>query len=89
MCEGAVGCPTVLPRLYSSNLFAVSHYLTEERLSTRGSSDLLPDVVRCVHEMVCDWIKVVDGEEGERLSAIRVQFETILNELNEISRKPP
>lgn len=68
-------------------LFAVSHYLTEEGLSRRVSSDILPDMVRCVHEMVCDRVGVVEGEERDRLVTIQFQFEGIINELNDISGK--
>lgn len=68
-------------------LFAVSHYLTEEGLSKRSSSDILPDMVKCVHEMVCDRVDVVDGDERTKLLTIRVQFENILTELKELSEK--
>ncbi len=70
-------------------LFAVSHYLTEEGLSKRSSSDILPDMVKCVHEMVCDRVDVVDGDERTKLLTIRVQFETILRELKELTEKKP
>lgn len=70
---------------HSRTLFAVSHYLTEEGLSKLESSDILPDMVRCVHGMVCDRVDVVAGVERERLQSIQTSFETILEELDHIS----
>lgn len=68
-------------------LFAVSHYLTGEGASKLESSDLLPDMVKCVHGMVCDWVDVVEGNERDRLIAVQTQFETILKELGDIKAK--
>lgn len=72
---------------HSRTLFAVSHYLTGEGASKLESSELLPDMVKCVHGMVCDWVAVVEGNERERLIAVQSQFETILKELGDITAK--
>lgn len=68
-------------------LFAVAHYLSQEGLGRRVSADILPDMVKCVHEMVCDRADRVGGEERDHLENIRREFETIIEELTKISRK--
>lgn len=72
---------------HSRTLFAVSHYLTGEGVSKLESSELLPDMVKCVHGMVCDWVAVVEGNERERLIAVQNQFENILKELGDITAR--
>ena len=70
---------------HARTLFAVAQYLAEEGLSKRMSCDILPDLVKCVHAMVCERASRLDGEERERLDHIRLRFETILRELDEMS----
>jgi hypothetical protein len=68
-------------------LFAVAHYLSQEGLGRRVSADILPDMVKCVHDMVCDRADRVGGKERDHLENIRREFETIIEELSKISKK--
>ncbi len=70
---------------HARTLLAVAQYLAEEGLSKRMSSDILPDLVKHVYEMVCERANRVEGEERERLDHIRLRLEAILRELDEMS----
>ena len=70
---------------HARTLLAVAQYLAEEGLSKRMSSDILPDLVKHVYEMVCERANRVEGEEQERLDHIRLRLEAILRELDEMS----
>ncbi len=66
---------------HARTLFAVAQYLAEEGLSKRVSCDILPDMVRCVREMVIERTGLVKGEERAQLDLIRSQLDGILRKL--------
>jgi MFS superfamily sulfate permease-like transporter len=75
--------------IHDRTLFAVAHYLTEEGVAKRAACDILPDMVRCVQEMVGERAGHVGGEERDRLDIIRGQLDAILKELEELPCEVP
>lgn len=70
---------------HARTLLAVAQYLAEEGLDKRMSCDIIPDLVKCVYDMVCERANRVEGKEQERLNLIRIRFEAILHDLDEMS----
>ncbi len=68
----------------ASPLLAVAQYLAEEGLSHRMTSDILPDMVRYVLNMVRERAGLVTGEERIRLDEIRAKLEEVLIDLENI-----
>ena len=69
---------------HASPLLAVAEYLAEEGLSHRMTSDILPDMVRYVLNMVRERAGLVTGEEQIRLDEIRAKLEEVLIDLENI-----
>ncbi len=70
--------------IHPRTLFAVAAYLTGEGVSGRIACDILPDLVRCVKELVGARVERCEGDERDRLEIINRQLETILQELEEM-----
>lgn len=70
--------------IHTRTLFAVTQYLTEEGLSQRMSCDVLPDMVRCVQDMVTERAERVEGEERQQLENIKLKLDAILLELKQM-----
>jgi len=69
---------------HASPLLAVAEYLAEEGLSHRMTSDILPDIVRYVLNMLRGRAGLVTGEEQVRLDEITAKLEEILIDLENI-----
>lgn len=74
---------------HASPLLAVAEYLAEEGLSHRMTSDILPDMVRYVLNMVRERAGLVTGEEQIRLDEIRAKLEEVLIDLENIPGAAP
>jgi len=72
---------------HRSPLLAVAQYLTEEGLDQQMSSEILPDVVSYLLNMVRGRGDLLKGEEQERLEAIRSKLEQVLSEFKAMSRE--
>ncbi|MDQ7785199.1 MAG: sulfate permease [Desulfomonilaceae bacterium] len=70
--------------IHPRTLFAVVSYLTGEGVSGRLACDILPDMVRCVQEMVRAQADRSQEAERDRLDVIIRQLETILQELEDM-----
>jgi sulfate permease, SulP family len=75
--------------IHARTLFAVAQYLTEEGLSQRVTCDILPDLVKCVHDMVAERVERVAGEERKQLESIRERLEAILRDLEQMPCEVP
>ncbi|MFH1117431.1 MAG: sulfate permease [Pseudomonadota bacterium] len=74
--------------IHPRTLFAVAAYLTGEGVSGRMAFDILPDLVRCVKELVGARVDRCEGDERDRLETISRQLETILQELEDMCGVP-
>jgi MFS superfamily sulfate permease-like transporter len=74
--------------MHPRTLYAVAAYLTEEGHAQRAGCDILPDLVRCVQELVSDRSIHVDENERERLETINRKLEEILQELEAVCEIP-
>lgn len=67
--------------VHSRTLFAVAAYLTEEGVSGPMSCDILPDLVRCVQDLVSARAENSQGEDRDRLESIHKELRNIRGEL--------
>jgi sulfate permease, SulP family len=67
--------------IHPRTLYAVAAYLTEEGHAQQIVCDILPDLVRCVQEIVSERASHQNGEERQRLDTINRKLEAILQEL--------
>ncbi len=66
--------------LHSTPLLAVAAHLAEEGPDQRTSSDIVPDIVSYLLDIVRGRAGLLKGEEQERFEAIRSKLEQILSE---------
>jgi sulfate permease, SulP family len=78
-----IGVKNVHPRV----LFAVAAYLADEGSNKRMACDILPDMIRCVKDMVLERCELETGDELESLDGICRQLDGILEDLNKIGCK--
>ncbi len=78
-----IGVDNVHPRV----LFAVATYLAEEGSAQRLGCDILPDMIRCVKDLVLERCELETGSDLEGLSSICRQLDGILEDLNKIDCK--
>lgn len=71
--------------VHSRTLFAVAAYLTEDGVHGPLSCDILPDMVRCVQELVSARVENAEGDDRDRLEKIQLELEAILGELDRMS----
>jgi len=68
-------------------LFAVAAYLADEGADQRLICDILPDMIRCVKDLVLERCQLETGSELESLNGICHQLDGILDDLNKIGCK--
>ena len=78
-----IGVKNVHPRV----LFAAAAYLSEEGADKRLTCDILPDMIRCVKDLVLERRELETGGELESLNGISRQLDDILEDLNKIDCK--
>jgi SulP family sulfate permease len=70
--------------IHSRTLFAVAAYLTEEGVRGPLACDILPDLVRCVQELVTARAESCEGDDRERFEMIRKELQNIRGELDQL-----
>ena len=78
-----IGVKNVHPRV----LFAAAAYLAEEGADQRLGCDIVPDMIRCVKDLVLERCELETGSDLESLNAICHQLDGILEDLNKIDCK--
>ena len=68
-------------------LFAVAAYLADEGADQRLMCDIVPDMIRCVKDMVLERCELETGSDLEHLDGICRQLDNILEDLNKIDCK--
>jgi len=68
-------------------LFAVAAYLADEGADQRLMCDIVPDMIRCVKDLVLERCELETGSELESLNDICRQLDNILEDLNKIDCK--
>lgn len=72
---------------HTRTLFAVAAYMTEEGVAQRMGCDILPDMVRCVQDMVMQRCVLEVGDDREMLDGICRQLDGILDKLEKMNCK--
>ncbi|MFH0822399.1 MAG: sulfate permease [Pseudomonadota bacterium] len=70
---------------HSRTLYAVAAYLTEEGAMQRAGCDILPDLVRCVQDLVGARLERAGDEDRPGLEDINRSLESILHDLDKLS----
>jgi sulfate permease, SulP family len=68
-------------------LFAVAGYLADEGADQRLMCDIVPDMIRCVKDLVLERCELETGSDLEHLDGICRQLDNILEDLNKIDCK--
>ncbi len=77
-----------LDRFHPRTLFAVASYLSEEGVSHAVTSDILPDMIRCVQDLISARAQNVRPSDRSRLQVISYKLEMILEEVEELNIQP-
>ncbi len=78
-----IGTDNVHPRI----LFAVAEYLAHEGSDKRLMCDIVPDMIRCVKDIVLERCELETGSELQSLNGICSKLDGILEDLNKIDCK--
>jgi MFS superfamily sulfate permease-like transporter len=72
-------------RIHPRTLFAVAAYLSEEGVHHAVTCDILPDMIRCVQDLVAARFGNVEASDRERLETISGRLETILELIEQMN----
>jgi sulfate permease, SulP family len=70
-------------------LFAVAAYLSEEGAAQRLGCDIIPDMIRCVQDLLIQRSELEIGSDREMLEDVRRQLDGVLERLDKIPCKVP
>ena len=70
--------------IHPRTLYAVADYLTEEGIEQRISCDILPDLLRCVQDLVTARLDRLEGDERDKMEEIVRKLEDIRVELESV-----
>lgn len=74
-----------LDKFHPRTLFAVGTYLSEEGLENAIGCDILPDMIRCVQDLVSARAEKVDATDRDKLATISYRLETILDSIEHMN----
>jgi len=72
---------------YPRTLFAVAAYLSEEGAHQRLGCDIIPDMIRCVQDLVLQRCELEIGSDREMLEDVCRQLDGVLERLDNITCK--
>jgi high affinity sulfate transporter 1 len=76
-------------KIHPRTLFAVAAYLSEEGISQAIACDILPDMIRCVQDLVTARAERVQESERDKLTTISYRLEAILESIQEMNGSSP
>ncbi|MBI5251687.1 MAG: sulfate permease [Desulfomonile tiedjei] len=77
-----------LDRFHPRTLFAVAAYLSEEGVKSAMSCDILPDMIRCVQDLVSARAEHVEAADRDKLETISYRLEMILESIEQMNGSP-
>lgn len=78
-----------MDKFHPRTLFAVAAYLSEEGFGHAITCDILPDMIRCVQELVTARVDKVETADRDKLATISSRLEAILEAIQEMNGTPP
>jgi high affinity sulfate transporter 1 len=72
-------------KIHPRTLFAVAAYLSEEGVGSPISCDILPDMIRCVQDLVAARVGSVEAPDHELLENISRRLESILEMIEQMN----
>ncbi len=72
-------------KIHPRTLFAVAAYLSEEGSGSAISCDILPDMIRCVQDIVTARAEHVEEADRDRLQTISYRLEMILESIEQMN----
>lgn len=74
-----------LDKFHPRTLFAVAAYLSEEGVNCAASCDILPDMVRCVQDLVSARAEHVEASDRDKLETISYRLEMVLESIEQMN----